>query len=414
MKTSFFIYQNPFAQRIEKLGFGFALLAIVLLPMSTSPVAICILLSALCSVLVGSFSARFAVMWRDPIALCCLALVLLFAIGCLYTSANGLDALVMLKKYSKFYLALALWPFFYNSARRQLAINLLLASIMVLMGLMYGKALGVISLGSQFADASVFKDHIQTSFLLNIALIILFNKVCDKNQAYRWWYLFALALCLYAIVGLSQGRTGYVLLLALMLWMAAKQFAWRGLLVGLMLSITLFGSLWLLSPRFVQRVDVVTQALLQPNQDKPLDASPVLRVQFYLQSLHLFAKHPWLGGGTGSFAVQYKQQRSTNPHNEYLNIATQLGVVGLLCLLAVFLLPWQAGHRLNRDDQFILKSVIVVMLVGNCFNSWLMDTTQGHFYALLLAVMFGPSLFKPLADSRLRSSAQLLDTLDQR
>jgi len=57
-------------------------------------------------------------------------------------------------------------------------------------------------------------------------------------------------------------------------------------------------------------------------------------------SLAIVRDHPVIGVGTGGFAKAYAGARGrdrtdadSNPHSEYLNIAIQLGVIGLAALL---------------------------------------------------------------------------------
>jgi O-antigen ligase len=124
------------------------------------------------------------------------------------------------------------------------------------------------------------------------------------------------------------------------------------------------------------------------------DTSTGLRLEFYRNSLRLLKEHPWIGTGTGSFAQDYlavtqdKQFATRNPHNEYLNIAIQFGLLGLVILLGMFVVHWWTSFRLQGLRQYFAQAVLLSIVVGSLFNSWLMDVTQGCFYVFLTALLF--------------------------
>ena len=94
-------------------------------------------------------------------------------------------------------------------------------------------------------------------------------------------------------------------------------------------------------------------AYLQSHPEKT-EASMGLRFTFWKYSLKLIAEKPLLGHGTGSFAKEYQRIAGNelsiiknpqvpsnelfitkNPHNEFLMISTQLGLLGLLIYLGL-------------------------------------------------------------------------------
>lgn len=61
------------------------------------------------------------------------------------------------------------------------------------------------------------------------------------------------------------------------------------------------------------------------------------RYQYWKVAGRMFADHPVAGGGAGSFRVQWRQQRTVNDpavdtHSLYLEVASELGLLGLLAL----------------------------------------------------------------------------------
>jgi len=81
---------------------------------------------------------------------------------------------------------------------------------------------------------------------------------------------------------------------------------------------------------------------------------------------------------------------AAHPHNEYLLMTAQLGVAGLVALLALFWVPWRLAPRLPLPhEQVLARGVVLTIAVGCVFNSLLLDHTEGLFFAWGLGVLFG-------------------------
>ena len=82
---------------------------------------------------------------------------------------------------------------------------------------------------------------------------------------------------------------------------------------------------------------------------------------------------------------------TVNPHNQMLVVAIQLGLVGTLTLLAM----WVAHLRLFRGEgliSWIGLVAVVENMVGSVFNSHLSDFTQGWLYVFAVGVLGGMAL----------------------
>jgi O-antigen ligase len=72
------------------------------------------------------------------------------------------------------------------------------------------------------------------------------------------------------------------------------------------------------------------------------------------------------------------------PENQYLLTAVQLGVFGLAALLALFAAQWRLAALLaTRTETDIARGLVIFMVVGCLFNSFLLDHTEALFYAWL-------------------------------
>jgi O-antigen ligase len=82
---------------------------------------------------------------------------------------------------------------------------------------------------------------------------------------------------------------------------------------------------------------------------------------------------------------------TTNPHNQVLTVAIQLGFLGAIVLIAM----WVAHMALFRDrSPFAWLGLVIVVqnVVGSLFNSYLFDFGQGWLYVLGVGIMGGSVL----------------------
>ena len=80
---------------------------------------------------------------------------------------------------------------------------------------------------------------------------------------------------------------------------------------------------------------------------------------------------------------------AAQPENQYLLTAVQLGVFGLAALLALFAAQWRLAARLaTRTETNIARGLVIFMVVGCLFNSFLLDHTEALFYAWLSGLLF--------------------------
>ena len=112
----------------------------------------------------------------------------------------------------------------------------------------------------------------------------------------------------------------------------------------------------------------------------------------------MLKKRPWFGWGAGGFQTAYREQAAVdgweawevtrNPHNEYLNLGLQLGLVGLSVIGLLYLLLFRLRTRLPPLEGWLAESILTSMAVGAWGNSWLTDFGPGYLFVLFLALSF--------------------------
>jgi len=351
----------------------------------------------------GAWAAKWDAIRGNRIALAALALFGLLLVGTLYGERNPGDAPFYLAKYMDL-LFIPVFAFVLREepARRR-AIYALAAGLLVVLVLSYLIRFGVIPRTDIFAgDASqpvVLKTR-QTHNMLMALGAFLFAQLALAASTRRLRLIWA-ALALLAAANVTlvvQGATGYLVLGALVLYLGYGLRGWRGLTWAIGAAAALVLALTLVSGPFQQRTAQIRSEISQWQPGIPNASSSVgTRLEFYRLTFGIVRDRPLLGSGTGSFPKAYADATrnqaalpSRNPHNEYLHILVQLGLVGLAALLYLFWTHWRLAPRLASPlEHHLARGLILTMAVGCLFNSWLLDHTEGLLYAWLTGLLFG-------------------------
>jgi O-antigen ligase len=118
-------------------------------------------------------------------------------------------------------------------------------------------------------------------------------------------------------------------------------------------------------------------------------------MRFYRGALVVIARHPIFGTGTGSFNRVYNDQAAvqnqaltTNPHNEYLMIGVQTGILGVAALLALLGALWFHAARLPVGDAWRGRGVALALAISCLFNSSLLDHVDGQSFAFQIGLFY--------------------------
>ena len=120
------------------------------------------------------------------------------------------------------------------------------------------------------------------------------------------------------------------------------------------------------------------------------------RLDFWSKAIGFVKQAPLFGHGTGSIKPLYQSLEATkpspygeatpDPHNQFLHVVLQVGLVGGALLLAM----WLAHARLftGRDLASVLGQAVVLQnVIGGLFNSHLSAVTQGMLYCLAVGLL---------------------------
>ena len=324
----------------------------------------------------------------------------LFAVLAAAALVNGVPAKAAGSALSK-YIDLALIPVFAwaatTYATRRRALYAFLAAIGLSLCISFGTALGLWEslpgLRTHSAYPVGFKLSVTHNILVSIAAyaLLLLARDLRVDRPRTALVMLALALaCIYNVLFIVIGRTGYVVLAALVIYFAYSVSRSRRsvLLAGLVLT-ALFAGAYFGSQYFPARMQDVAADLTQWRSGAGDESSVGQRIGYYRTTLEIIREHPLAGVGPGAFADAYAEKvRGTsapathNPHNDYLMIAAQAGLPALALLIALYVALWRQAPRLGSPlERDLMRGLVLTMAIGGLFNTLLMDHVEGLLFA---------------------------------
>lgn len=369
-------------------------------------------------VLLGFFF-NISGVWRivlvHPVARAASLLFGILALATLYGQTPISEAFGILGKYSD----LAFMPLFIllfsAESTRHLAEKAFLWAMGVTLILSYLLNWHVIAIQSWMSIYSmtdnpvVFRSHITQNNMMAYAGFLALLKCRDalSIRSRSLWGGYAV-LAVSNVLFMVQGRTGYFILLMLLCWFAwtslhrhfqarGKAWGWKQGAAIMMAATFLVVGAYVSSSRLHDRVAVMMQEFEDWKPNQGIEASSIgERLDFYSNTAQIIKHNVFLGVGTGGFPDAYEAQiqgtqaiATRNPHNEYLMIAVQTGVLGLLLLLYLYYTEWRVAPLLESPyAQDAARGLVLAFIVNCTFNSALHDHADGLFFAFMSALWF--------------------------
>jgi O-antigen ligase len=383
---------HPWQTRGERLGEISLVLIGFTIPLS----------NALCT---GVFPALAVMAWlmmrgwrgvpkllrENRVALLCVALFAWLGVAAIY--GGGSEAFGIWKKYRELALVIIYMGLAATLPNRQRAVTALAIGLLVAMQVSFMQAAGMLPMkhGNPVLSSSLT----QGALMAWLAFWLLHY----HRQTGLKGILALLVLVLANLFFLVDSSTGVVLVLALGLLFGLQTLrrAKLAVMAGGLLAVVAIA--FAVSPMFRTATQEDVKAVQEMLNGKTTFTPTGERLQFYRNSLTLFSQAPVFGHGTGRFHEKYaahvagtKQVVTANPHNEYLMVGVQSGLIGVGLLLALFWALWRAAARWEGMDRWLAQGMVVWLAVGCCFNSFILDSREGMLFALLAALYAKPPI----------------------
>jgi len=376
----------------NKAGGVFTALFMVSIYFSTSLAIIFSVVLGLLWLLSGQLAGMPGLLRKYPVALGSLLLYSCFIVGLSYGNATDSDAFSMLRKYRELLFIPILISFLTTERYRYWAWNTFIIASVATLLISYLMNFGIIDLNAQ--GDPCYKSRITHSIFISFFAFFCMHKVYDDKH-YGKLYLTLAILCLYNLFFVVEGRTGQLIVAALVLLFSIQRLTIKKCGITVVIGAVLFVLFLNFSDKASRITEGIanTQAYLQPVPEQT-ESSMGLRYTFWKYSLKLMAEKPLLGHGTGSFAKEYQriaigeQVMTQNPHNEFFMIGVQLGLFGLLVYLGFLSSQLYYAEKLSDNEKRFAQGLLVSLLITSLFNTPFYDFTEGHWYAVMIALCF--------------------------
>jgi hypothetical protein len=378
----------------RKLADGLAAAIVVSIPWSTSAAYILMLVWAIVAV-PNTDPADWRSVMKHPAAYLPVALVIFAAIGMLW--AFGVPWPQRLEGFASLVKLLTipvLLVQFRNSPRGHWVLLGFLASCTILLAVSWFQVVtGIKPLprGGSTSYGVPVRDYIAQSQEFILCAIGLIYVAYMRLRERRWPFALGcavLAALFFAnAVFVAPSRTGLITFPVLLLILVAAHMRISHTLGIAGAIVVACAGIWVVSPAVQKRIlGIVTE--VQDARTRHLSTSAGERVEYWTTSVAIVEAAPVIGHGTGSMRQMFEKvatesrsnrRPTTNPHNQTLSIAIQLGLVGVAILLAMWLSHFLL-FRVAGLAGWVGMAVVAQNVIGSLFNNHLTDFTQSWIY----------------------------------
>ena len=381
-----------------------------LMPLTVSGANSIIVIICLLWLFSGDYKAKYNHIISSKLMIASLVFYCLHIIGMLWTE----DLLWGLHILHKMWYFLLLFPILFNIVQRKYIKYYLNAFLLAIALTEIVSYLVWFQIIPEFKNASVenptpFMSHISYNPILTLAIYVVYHNLCFKtNLSLSKFFLYSFfAISMTINMFITGGRAGQVMFFAMLIILIFQFFnneKIKSLFTVLVLIPLIFFAAYQASPLFKERVDIAVNETINYGVDNNIDGSIGQRITYARNSWDVIKENPIIGIGTGDFPSEYLKinqintahmASTTNPHNMYVLIAMQLGLIGLVSMLSIFYyqikISFNASNRLFKDLGIALPLMFLVIM-------WSDSYILGHFTTLIF-VFFSSFLYKDFEKS---------------
>jgi len=356
--------------------------------------------------------------WRDvlkhPAAWLPIALIALAASGMLWATGVEWDnRLEGFASFGKLVSIPLLFVQFRNSTRAHWVLLAFLVScslVLLLSWIMVFTGMKPITRGATSYGVPV-RDYIVQSqeFILCAVGLIYLVYLRLRERRFGWALALAVlaALFLVNVTLVAPSRTGLVTVPVLLAILVIAHCRWQVSIAAVCAIVAAAVAVFAASPKIQGRLLAIATEI-QDYRTRQATTSAGERYEFWTTGIGIVAKAPVIGHGTGAVHDSFiraaaergsRKPATTNPHNQTLTVAIQLGFAGALLLFAM----WMSHALLFRGGGlagWVGLAVVAQNVIGSLFNNHLFDFAQAWIYMFGVGVAGGMVLSQSLRASQ--------------
>jgi O-antigen ligase len=392
------IYTSP----IDRIYQYCIIASIFMLPLTVLGNNIFIWLTAIIWLFSGNYQNKIKAIYENQLAIASILFFLIHVFGLLWTENIGWG-FEMLRKMLTFFFILPIFLTICKKENRQFYLLAFFTAIGISELLSYLVWFEVLE---PFGKATIFEPtpvmgHISYNPFLAFAIYLVGHEILfqqNLSKIHRIIYTFFLISMTFNmfITGGRAGQVMFFIALILLVFQYFKESQFKATIAAILIVSLIALAGFNYSPIFKNRIQQISYDLAvfttNPN------TSVGHRVIFAQNTMEMIKASPIFGVGTGDYPFEYKkinQLRSpdvkgtVHPHNMYLFVQAQLGLVGLIGLLWIF--ATQFRFALQSREVFVRHAGValpLLFMVIMLSDSYLL----GH-YTSNLFILFSSFLY---------------------
>ena len=390
---------KPYQAKLSQTADALAIALAASLPWSTSATGILVglwLLAFLPTIDLAGLRRTLSI----PAAAVAIILVVLAALGMLWSEASWAPAFQSFTQFLK----LLLIPLFFVHFRQSERGLWVFGAFLISCALLLIASLILVAWPRPFGwplntHGIPVKDRIVQSGEFVLCAFGALYLALEFVRAGRRWAAMGLAALSGAffanVLYIAASRTSLVVIPVLLIFFGLRRFGWKGAFALIATGAVLAAAIWISSPHLRERISDISKEVQAYDTGREA-TSAGLRIDYWTKAVGFIKDAPVIGHGTGTIRQLFeratagaREWQTANPHNQTLAVGIQLGMIGIVALWAL----WLSHFLLFRGEAGLIawigEIVVVQNIVSSLFNSHLFDFTQGWIYVIGVGVAGG-------------------------
>jgi O-antigen ligase len=348
--------------------------------------------------------ARLAGAARQPLGAMVLLFWLVVTLGLAYSAAPWRESIAMWLGWRKLSLVLIAVALFDDLVwKRRLALLLVAVALLSAIASYLGMLLDVSYY--KYLPGIVIRNHATQGMVFAAAAFTAAVLARHEHARNARALLIGAAVLLVANIALvTPGRSGYVVFIVLsaalaLAWVEGSALKRLGAGAGMaLLAVVVLAS----SPVVRERMMLGVSEMEAKDQGGSTTTSMGQRVIYARNTLQLITERPLFGYGTGAFGEIYGRKvdgrpgmeglKIHDPHNQYLNIATEHGLLGLLVFLAFVASAFR--QRCSQPYRLLGLAVLAAWCATSLFSSHFSTFVEGRFILFWLGAFLAQDSYR--------------------
>jgi O-antigen ligase len=375
-----------------------AIIVAIAAPISTAVTSVALVLMILTWLMSGQVWQGLKMSAGQPAGKMLLVFFVWLVIGSFYADTSWTDRMITLSSWKKLAFTFILLGLFYQTKWKTRFVYSYL--VVMSFAVVITTCLWLMDIqvrGTADMAGIVMTNYTSQSFAYIVAVlccIFLLKEPLSRQKKYL--LIGMIVLFIFNIFFVSASRSGYLALPVAVVFLFVNLYGFKKLpyILGAIASVLLLVTLT--SSTLQQRIKLAVEENKSSHTSENLTSIGVRDI-YRQNTLELIQKKPLLGYGTSAFesvygayaAIKYQDWRGesvSDPHNQYLFVWLENGLIGLMIFLAYIYTAIRQGATQHYYGA-IAASLLVAFAVTSMFNSHFKTFPEGHLLAFFVGCL---------------------------